>query len=60
MKYYYVFQDGLQIAQATEKERAITLIRAFQDARSDSSSKPEFSVIEGEEEIIPYPSQKKK
>ena len=59
MKQFYVFKDGTQQGSASTKKRSIELIRQYQKRETHPFLKAEFSVIEGEEEFIPYPSQAK-
>ncbi len=59
MKRFYVFQDGMQKGSTTTRELAIDLIRQYQKMETHPILRSEFSIIEGEEEFIPYPSQRK-
>lgn len=59
MKRFYVFKDGTMQASTTTKEEAIDLIRQRQKRETHSILRSEYSIIAGEEEFIPYPSQKK-
>ena len=60
MKRFHVFKDGMQQGSAATRERAIDLIRQYQKLETHPFLKAQFSIIEGEEEFIPYPSPKKK
>ena len=60
MKRVYVFKDGMQQGSAATRERAIDLIRQYQKLETHPFLKAQFSIIEGEEEFIPYPTQQKK
>ena len=60
MKRVYVFKDGTQQGSAAIKEQAIDLIRQYQKLETHPFLKAQFSIIEGEEEFIPYPTQQKK
>ena len=59
MKRLYVFKDGTKHASADTRELAVELIRCHQKFETHPILRPEFSIIEGEEEFIPYPSQRK-
>lgn len=59
MKRFYVFKDGTMQASMSTKEEAIDLIRQRQKRETHPILRPEYSIIAGEEEFIPYPSQKK-
>ena len=59
MKRVYVFKDGVQQGSTATKESAIDFIRQYQKQETHPFLRAEFSIIKGEEEFIPYPSQKK-
>ena len=59
MKRFYVFKDGMQKGSTATRELAIDLIRRYQELETHPILRSEFSIIEGEEEFIPYPSQRK-
>ena len=59
MKRFYVFKDGTQQGSTATRELAVDLIRQYQELETPPFLRAEFSIIEGEEEFIPYPSQKK-
>ena len=59
MKRCYIFKDGMQQASTATRESALDLIRQYQKMETHPILRAEFSIIEGEEEFIPYPSQKK-
>lgn len=59
MKRFYIFKDGTQQASTATKESAVELIRQYQKEETHPFLRAEFSIIVGEEEFIPYPSQKK-
>ena len=59
MKRCYIFKDGTQQASTATKESAVELIREYQKQETHPMLRAEFSIIVGEEEFIPYPSQKK-
>lgn len=54
MKRIYIFKDGQMIASTATREQAIALIRMYQEQETHFMLKAEFSIIEGEEEFIPY------
>ena len=60
MKRVYVFKDGTQQGSTATKEQAIDLIRQYQKLETHPFLKAQFSIIEGEEEFIPYPTPQKK
>ena len=60
MKQFYIFKDGVQQGSAATRERAIDLIRAYQKHETRPILRANFSLIEGEEEFIPYPSEQKR
>lgn len=59
MKRFYIFKDGTQQGSMPTKEEAIELIRQRQKRETHPILRAEFSIIEGEEEFIPYPSREK-
>ena len=59
MKRFYVFKDGTQQGSTATKELAIDMIRQYQKLETHPILRSEFSIIEGEEEFIPYPSRQK-
>ena len=59
MKRFYVFKDGTQVVSTVSKEQAIRMIRLYQEQETHPLLRAEFSIIAGEEEFIPYPSQRK-
>ena len=59
MKRFYVFKDGMQQGNTASREQAIELIHQYQKIETHPILRSEFSIIEGEEEFIPYPSQRK-
>ena len=59
MKRFYVFKDGTQVGSTVTREQAIDMIRQYQKHETHPILRAEFSMIEGEEEIVPYPSQQK-
>ena len=54
MKRFYVFKDGMQQGSMSSKEEAIELIRRRQKRETHPILRSEYSIIEGEEEFIPY------
>ena len=59
MKRFYVFKDGTQQGSTATRELAVDLIRQYQELETHPFLRAEFSIIEGEEEVIPYPSRQK-
>lgn len=59
MKRYYIFKDGVQQGSAATRENALDMIRQYQKQETHPFLRAQFSMIEGEEEFIPYPPQKK-
>ena len=59
MKSIYVFKDETMQVSMSTKEEAIDLIRQRQKRETHPILRSEYSIIAGEEEFIPYPSQKK-
>ena len=59
MKRFYIFKDGMQQGSTATRESAVDLIHQYQKQETHPILREEFSIIEGEEEFIPYPSQKK-
>ena len=59
MKRFYVFKDGVQKGSMETREEAVEMIRLWQSRETHPCLRSEFSMIEGEEEFIPYPSRQK-
>lgn len=59
MERVYIFKDGIQQASTATRESAIELIRQYQKQETHPMLRAEFSIIVGEEEVIPYPSREK-
>lgn len=59
MERVYIFKDGIQQAGTATRESAIELIRQYQKQKTHPMLRAEFSIIVGEEEVIPYPSREK-
>ena len=59
MKRFYVFKDGTMQGSTATKKLAIDMIRQYQKLETHPFLRAQFSIIEGEEEFIPYPSQRK-
>ena len=59
MKRFYVFKDGVQKGSMETREEAVEIIRLWQSRETHPFLHSEFSMIEGEEEFIPYPSRQK-
>lgn len=54
MKRFHVFKDGMIQASTATREAAIDLIREYQKKETHPILRANFSIIEGEEEYIPY------
>ncbi len=59
MKRFYIFKDGTQQGSTVTREQAIDMIHRYQEMETHYLLRSEFSLIEGEEEFIPYPSRQK-
>lgn len=59
MKRFYIFKDGRQQASTATKESAVELVHRFQKREVNHFIRAEFSIIEGEEEFIPYPAEQR-
>jgi hypothetical protein len=59
VKRCYIFKDGMQQASTATRESALDLIHQYQKMEMHPILRAEFSIIEGEEEFIPYLPQKK-
>ena len=59
MRRFYIFKDGVLQSSTAAKETAIDLIRQYQKQETHPFLRSEFSIIKGEEEFVPYPSQRK-
>ena len=53
MKRFYLFKDGVQKGRMETRAEALEMIRLWQSRETHSFLRAEFSIIEGEEEIIP-------
>ena len=59
MHRFYLFKDGVQKGSMETREEALEMIRLWQSRETHPFLRAEFSIIEGEEEFIPYPSRQK-
>ena len=59
MKRFYILKDGTLQASTAKKESAIDLIHQYQESETHPFLRSEFSIIEGEEEFVPYCSERK-
>jgi len=59
MERFYIFKDGTMQGSTATKESAVDFIRQYQKQETHPFLRAEFSIIKGEEEFIPYPSQRK-
>ena len=55
----YLFKDGVQKGSMETREEALEMIRLWQSRETHPFLRAQFSIIEGEEESIPYPSRQK-
>lgn len=55
MKRFYVFRDNVQLGSAVTRDLAMDMIRQYQALETHPFLRASFSIIEGEEEFIPYP-----
>ena len=55
MKRFYVFRDGTMEGSAASRVAALDMIRQLQKRETHPFLRSSFSMIEGEEEFIPYP-----
>lgn len=60
MKRFYVFRDGTMEGSAASRVATLDMIRQLQKRETHPFLRSSFSMIEGEEEFIPYPSSMKK
>lgn len=59
MRRFYMFKDGMQKGSMETREEALEMIRLWQSRETHSFLRSQFSIIEGEEEVVPYPSRQK-
>ena len=57
---YYVFKDGKMEGSAATRKAAIEMIRVYQARETHYLLRSEYSIIAGEEEIVPYKTAKQK
>ena len=60
MTRFHVFKDGCIVASTADRESAIDLIHQYQAKETHYMLRANFSIIKGEEEFIPYESEKKR
>ena len=60
MTRYHIFRDGCMVASTVDRESAIDLIHQYQAQETHYMLRANFSIIKGEEEFIPYESEKKR
>lgn len=58
MKRFYIFKDGVQQGSTATRENALDMIQQYQKQETHPFLRAQFSMIEGEEEFIPYSPQK--
>ena len=59
MRRFYLFKDGVLKGSMETREEALEMICLWQSRKNHPFLRPQFSIIEGEEEVIPYLSQQK-
>ena len=55
----YLFKDGVQKGSMETREEALEMIRLWQSRETHPFLRAQVSIMEGEEEVIPYPSRQK-
>lgn len=56
MRRFYLFKDGAQKGSMETRAEALEIIHLWQSRETHPFLRSQFSIIEGEEEVIPYPS----
>ena len=59
MRRFYMFKDGMQKGSMETREEALEMIRLWRSRETHPFLRSQFSIIEGEEEVVPYPSRQK-
>ena len=59
MPRFYMYKDGMQKGSMETREEALEMIRLWQSRETHPFLRSQFSIIEGEEEVVPYPSRQK-
>ena len=59
MRRFCMFKDGMQKGSMETREEALEMIRLWQSRETHPFLRSQFSIIEGEEEVVPYPSRQK-
>lgn len=59
MRRFYIFKDGTMLGSTATRDQAVSFIREEQSNETHWLIRSEFSIIMGEQEFVPYPSQKK-
>ena len=59
MRRFYMFKDGMQKGSMETREEALEMIRMWQSRETHPFLRSQFSIIEWEEEVVPYPSRQK-
>lgn len=57
MRRFYMFKDRIQKGSMETREEALEMIHLWQSRKTHPLLRSQFSIIEGEEEMIPYPSR---
>ena len=58
MTRFYVFKDGMMIFSTISKDEALDTIRHYQAMETHYMLRANFSIIKGEEELVPYKNQR--
>ena len=53
MRRFYLFKGGVQKGSMETQAEALEMIRLWQSRETSPFQRPQFSIIEGEEEVIP-------
>ena len=59
MRRFYMFKAGMQKGSMETREEALEMIRLWQSRETHPFLRSQFSIIEGQEEVVPYPSRQK-
>ena len=59
MRRFYLFKDGVQKGSMETRAEALEMIHLWQSRETHPFLRSQFSIIEGEEEVNPYPSWQK-
>ena len=59
MRRFYLFKDGVQKGSMETRAEALEMIHLWQSRETHPFLRSQFSIIEGQEEVVPYPSRQK-